>query len=295
MEVPVIVPPWIVFPSIVHPWIWLPWMLPKYTFNPWWSRSATTWLSNVFTVIFPLRPNPLPPTSNTPPRILSASIVPAVIKSATRFPSIVQAFLYGPLIPVVEKPMPFLLSWIMLLALFLSGLSIIKILHGSLSLLLSSSMSNRTYPPLPPVISWVAFSTLFCISLLMEELILCTALENSSFSFADILVKVLILSPNVILLFSGFSISISYFLTKKSLSTPWGLLTTRIQSPNWIFSMSTSTMCKSTADNSIVKERFTHSSKYAFAFFNKFSGWVSSNSTVSQICPNIDTPALWII
>ena len=53
------------------------------------------------TLITPL-PLSGPPAVNVPPLILSANIVPAVIKSATNPPSNVAAVLYGPSYPFVE-------------------------------------------------------------------------------------------------------------------------------------------------------------------------------------------------
>ena len=80
--------------------------------------------------------------------------VPVSMKSATKCPSIVQAFVKGPLMPVDENPMPFMLIRITEVAVDWSAVFMMKISFGSPS----AFRPMTTWPPVPPVRRFVAFS-----------------------------------------------------------------------------------------------------------------------------------------
>ena len=199
----------------------------------------------------------------------------------------VQAFEYGPFIPVVENPIPFLFNWITLVAVFLSGLSMIRMRQGSvLSPVSGSSTSKTTYPPLPPVISCVAFSTFLLISLLALEATAFTLAVICAFSFAACAANFGLTFPSTILVFAGFAKPVVILDNKNLVFNPCGLLTISVQYPSLRDSTSTPMVLKSTALNSIVSGMLIAFSRYALAFASNADGSVTS----SNVCEPHNQP-----
>ena len=175
----------------------------------WASTAASPASSAIFCTVFPptvaveaswnspvsIFQKFLPCTSERIPALIRTAVsVPVVMKSATSLPSIVQAFAYGPPMPFVEKPMPFLFMRMMFTACSTSGSSMIRISSGSPS----AFRLKTTYPPKPPVISSVACSIAFLSSLLASRMSSVEISATSSIALLIVAPRFDLASPNSI-------------------------------------------------------------------------------------------------
>ena len=171
-----------------------PEMDPLKTWTPSLLMTAFRLPDASFTMMLPFFAKDVPPISSVPPFTRSAAIWPVVMKSATRFPSIVQAFLKVPLYPVVLNPIPFLFRRITFFAVLMSAVFMIRISSGCPS----DALCIMTYPPSPPVIRFVALFTLVLIRSILDSASSRRARLTSAVSLADAPVKLICFPPSVI-------------------------------------------------------------------------------------------------